>query len=77
VAALLGLAAYVCVVFARPTLALGLLPGLDTLELLTSLLREAMVDVEELAPPVPTRRGWCCWPCSERAASRWPSTCWR
>ena len=56
-AALLGLAAYVCVVFARPTLALGLLPGLDTLELLTSLLREAMVDVEELAPPVPTRRG--------------------
>ena len=57
VAGLLALAAYTCLVFARPTLALGLLPGSDTLELLAGLLREATQDVEELAPPVPTRQG--------------------
>jgi len=34
--ALLGLTAYVCLVFARPTLAFGLLPGTDTLELLAA-----------------------------------------
>jgi len=56
-AALLGLAAYVCLVFARPTLALGLLPGTDTLELLAGLLRDAARDVETLAPPVPTSQG--------------------
>jgi hypothetical protein len=32
-------------------------PGTDTLQLLAGLLREATQDVEELAPPVPTRQG--------------------
>jgi transglutaminase-like putative cysteine protease len=52
-----ALAAYVCLVFARPTLAFGLLPGSETLRLLGDTIGQGLLDVEELAPPVPTRPG--------------------
>ncbi len=56
-AGLAGLAAYVCLVFARPTLAFLVVPTGDTLTLLSDLVRQALLDVEELAAPVPTRPG--------------------
>jgi transglutaminase-like putative cysteine protease len=56
-AGLSALAAYVCLVFARPTLAYGLLPGGETLRVLHETLGLGLLDVEELAPPVPTRAG--------------------
>ncbi len=57
IATLLGLAAYVVVVFAPATLNYGVLPWEDTLSLLRGILDEGLRDVEELGPPVPTRPG--------------------
>ena len=57
VAGLLGLAAYVSVVFAGATLAVGVLPTGDTLRSLGDTIGEGLLDVEELAPPVPTSPG--------------------
>ena len=57
VAGLLGLAAYTCLVFARSTLAYVVVPTGDTLTLLGDLVRQGLLDVEELAPPVPSRPG--------------------
>ncbi|MEX2291901.1 MAG: DUF3488 and transglutaminase-like domain-containing protein [Mycobacteriales bacterium] len=56
-AALIVLAGYVCAAFARPTLAFGVLPGTDTLRLLGRTIGAGLVDVEQLAPPVPTSPG--------------------
>lgn len=52
-----GLAAYVLVVFARTTLRFGLVPSGDTFRLLRATLDQGLLDVQELAPPVPTRPG--------------------
>jgi hypothetical protein len=52
-----ALAAYVCLVFAGPTLAYGVLPGGPTLRLLGETIGLGLLDVEELSPPVPTRPG--------------------
>ncbi|CAN5300537.1 DUF3488 and transglutaminase-like domain-containing protein [soil metagenome] len=57
VVALLGLAAYVCLVFARSTLAFLVLPTGETITVLGDLVRQGLLDVEELAPPVPSRPG--------------------
>jgi transglutaminase-like putative cysteine protease len=57
VAGALALAAYAGLVFARPTLAFGFLPGGDTLRVLGETIGLGLLDVEELAPPVPTRPG--------------------
>lgn len=57
VAGVLGLAAYVCLVFARATLTYGLLPSGETLRVLGETIGLGLLDVEELAPPVPTRAG--------------------
>ncbi|MDP3712207.1 MAG: transglutaminaseTgpA domain-containing protein, partial [Mycobacteriales bacterium] len=54
---LLTLALYTSLVFARDTLALGLVPGGDTLRALRALADQGLVDVETLAPPVPTSTG--------------------
>jgi transglutaminase-like putative cysteine protease len=54
---LLGLAAYVGLVFAGPTLAYVLVPGGETLPLLGERIGQGLLDVEELAPPVPTSPG--------------------
>lgn len=56
-AGLLGLAAYTCLVFARSTLAYLVLPTPDTVALLGDLGGQALLDVQELAAPVPTRPG--------------------
>ena len=56
-AGLLGLTAYTCLVFARSTLAYLVVPTGDTLTLLTDLVSQGLLDVEELAAPVPTRPG--------------------
>lgn len=56
-AGVLGLAAYVCLVFAGPTLALGLLPTAETLRSLRDTMGAGLLDVQELAAPVPTRAG--------------------
>ena len=56
-AALAALAAYVALVFARPTLAFGFLPGSETLRVIGETIGLGLLDVEELAPPVPTRPG--------------------
>ena len=56
-AALTALAAYVALVFARPTLAYGFLPGGETLRALGETIGLGLLDVEELAPPVPSRPG--------------------
>lgn len=53
-AALLG---YVAVVFARPTLAYGLLPTRRTVSALSALLQAGFADIERLAPPVPSSTG--------------------
>lgn len=57
VAGLLGLAAYVCAVFARSTLAYGVVPVGATLRSLGDTLGQGLLDIEELAPPVPTEPG--------------------
>lgn len=57
VAGMLGLGAYVCLVFARPTLAWGLLPGGETLRVLGETIGVGLLEVEALAPPVPTTTG--------------------
>ncbi|MGI8536711.1 MAG: transglutaminaseTgpA domain-containing protein [Mycobacteriales bacterium] len=56
-AATLGLAAYVLVVFAFSTLSYGVLPGTETFRLLGAILDQGLLDVEELGPPVPSRPG--------------------
>jgi transglutaminase-like putative cysteine protease len=57
VAGALSLAIYVCLAFARSTLAVGVLPGSETLRALRALVVEGLADVEELAPPVPSSAG--------------------
>ena len=57
VAGLLALGAYAALVFAAPTLAYGVLPTSQTLASLASTVRAGLVDVEQLAPPVPTSSG--------------------
>ncbi|TAL13130.1 MAG: transglutaminase domain-containing protein [Frankiales bacterium] len=54
---LLGLAAYVCVVFAGSTLSFVVVPSQDTLALLGDRIGEGLLDVEEYAPPVPVAPG--------------------
>ncbi|MHB8961523.1 MAG: DUF3488 domain-containing protein, partial [Candidatus Limnocylindrales bacterium] len=54
---LLGLAAYVCLVFAGSTLSFVVVPGADTLTLLGDRIGEGLLDVEEYAPPVPVEPG--------------------
>jgi transglutaminase-like putative cysteine protease len=56
-AGLVGLGLYVCLVFAGPTLAFGLLPGGQTLRSLSDTVESGLLDVAELAPPVPSRQG--------------------
>ena len=56
-AGLLGLAVYVCLAFARPTLVRGLLPTSDTLRSLRATVGAGLLDVQELSAPVPTRAG--------------------
>ena len=48
---------YVCLVFARTTLYLGLLPTGDTASALNELLQNGLTDIDRLAPPVPTNAG--------------------
>ncbi|MDX6199167.1 MAG: hypothetical protein QOJ79_2318 [Actinomycetota bacterium] len=48
---------YVCLVFARTTLALGLLPTGDTVSALHHLVQSGLTDIDRLAPPVPTNAG--------------------
>lgn len=57
VAGTLGLGAYVSVVFARPTLVLGVVPGSETVRSLAATLGQGLLDVEQLAPPVPSNPG--------------------
>lgn len=54
---LAALALYASFVFARETLVLGVLPGRDSLAALRALADTGLVDVETLAPPVPTSPG--------------------
>jgi hypothetical protein len=54
---LLGLGVYASAVFARDTLALGVLPVGATVTRLRELAEAGLLDVEELAPPVPTSPG--------------------
>ncbi len=56
-AAATGLAVFVAVAFAGSTLRLGLVPGAETVRLLSSTVRQGLLDVQELGPPVPTRPG--------------------
>lgn len=56
-AAALGFAAYVVVVFAHSTLSFGVLPGSETVRLLGSTLGQGLLDVEQLGAPVPSRPG--------------------
>ncbi len=51
------LADYVCIAFARATLALGLLPGPDTWRTLRVLATEGITDISVLTLPVPTKPG--------------------
>ena len=77
VGGLLGLAAYVGLVFAALDADLRRWsPPSETLALLGDRLGEGLLDVEELAPPVPdAARAWCCSPCSASARSPSSSTC--
>ncbi|MBK5308065.1 MAG: transglutaminase domain-containing protein [Frankiaceae bacterium] len=52
-----ALLAYVAVVFARTTLAYGLLPTGETVTALNNLLQAGLTDIERLAPPVPSNQG--------------------
>jgi hypothetical protein len=56
-AATLGLAGYLCLVFARDTLSPLLLPTGTTLAVLRETLGAGLLDAEALAPPVPLRPG--------------------
>ena len=53
----LGLGLYVSLVFAGSTLAFGLVPVGETLRVLGETIGQGLLDVEELAPPVPTSAG--------------------
>ena len=53
----LALGLYVCLAFASPTLTAGLVPGAETVRALGDLVGLGLLDVEELAPPVPTNDG--------------------
>ena len=57
VAGLLALAGYVLLLFSGTTLAYGVLPTTDTLALLGTTVGDGLLDVERLAPPVPTQPG--------------------
>lgn len=57
IAGVLGLAAYVALVFAASTLSYAVVPGTETLRLLGDTIGQGLLDVEELAPPVPTDAG--------------------
>ena len=48
---------YVCLVFVRSTLALGLLPGRETWQALQALFTEGVTDISVLTLPVPTKPG--------------------
>jgi transglutaminase-like putative cysteine protease len=52
-----ALLAYVCLVFARTTLAFGLLPTGQTVSSLNALLQAGLTDIDRLAPPVPSNTG--------------------
>ena len=56
-AGLLALAAYVALVFAGSTLSYVVVPTAETLRLLGDTIGQGLLDVEELAPPVPTDPG--------------------
>ncbi len=55
--ALLALLAWTCLLFVRPTLTAGLLPNGRSLGALQDLLAAGWLDVEQLAPPVPSTPG--------------------
>ena len=57
VGGLLGLTAYVCLVFAGPTLSFLVVPDVETWRLLGDRIGEGLLDVEEYAPPVPVEPG--------------------
>ena len=57
VAGVLGLAAYTGLVFAGTTLAYGVVPTGETLAQLGATVRDGLLDVEQLAAPVPTDPG--------------------
>ena len=53
----LGLGLYVSLAFAGSTLAFGVVPVGETLRVLGETIGQGLLDVEELAPPVPTTTG--------------------
>ncbi|MCW2679814.1 MAG: transglutaminase domain protein, partial [Frankiales bacterium] len=57
VAGLLGLGLYTGFVFARSTLSFGVVPGAETVRSLGRTIGLGLLDVEELAPPVPANAG--------------------
>jgi transglutaminase-like putative cysteine protease/uncharacterized membrane protein YhaH (DUF805 family) len=57
VAAVAGLAAFAALAFAGGTLRWGVVPGVETVRLLSSTVRQGFLDVQELGPPVPSRPG--------------------
>jgi transglutaminase-like putative cysteine protease len=57
VAEVAALLAYIAVVFARTTLAYGLVPTGDTVTALNNLLQAGLTDIDRLAPPVPSNTG--------------------
>jgi transglutaminase-like putative cysteine protease len=57
VATTAALLAYICLVFARTTLAFGLLPTGATFTALNNLLQAGLTDIDRLAPPVPSNAG--------------------
>ncbi len=56
-AAAVGLGAYVAFAFASQTLAYGVVPTVETFTLLGRALDQGLLDVSDLAPPVPTTPG--------------------
>lgn len=56
-ASVLGLGAFVVLIFAHPTLAWRPVPTTETAELLAGVLRQGLLEVEELAAPVPSTPG--------------------
>jgi transglutaminase-like putative cysteine protease len=48
---------YLCLAFARTTLALGLIPTRETWHALNNLLQAGLTDIDRLAPPVPSNAG--------------------
>ena len=57
VATAAALGVYVCLVFARTSLAYGLLPTRKTLSVLNNLLQAGLTDIDRLTPPVPSNTG--------------------